>query len=355
MFKLILTSLVYLLISNQVKAQVTWNFVTKSYANMPKNYTPFFVDGSTLTFFAGGDNAPSGHAGNGIGRYKGSLTSVSSASTVIATGPDRVELNYFRGVSSARARIPGSTNQEHWMIAEVTRCYSAIECDIRGRIIRMAVYRSLDNGLHWSFQGLVTVNGKAYGQWGASDALVFDPSKPAAIDLVNPQNNRFIMFGNKNTMLVSADGVNFKSVAMKWPSEISTDTPVFVSLQKTPFGFHMMAGSNWDNLVGTQTVRHLFSKDLINWKVIELKTPSKSKYYKGVHLRYEPATNRLWAFSSGGRKDPSGYLSWITPRDFSISAPAPAPAPVPAGTSTSGGSYSGGGSSRTGLSNMVSK
>jgi hypothetical protein len=292
---------------------VAWNFVTQTYDGMYNNYTPFFVDGSKLTFYTGG---PGMSSGNGLVRIEGDMNEVLYSRTIVHTGPDAYNLNYFRGVSSSRAKIPNSRDYEHWLIAEVSRCYSSAQCNKAGSIIRMAVYRSTDSGTNWTYQGLMTLNGQPYYQWEANDALVFDPTKPAVVDTVNPTNNRFIMFGSMNTILISADGVNYRSVLTQWPSSIASDSAVFVSMEKTPYGFHMMAGANWDEQRGTTIVRHLFSRDLKTWKVLETKSVMKNpRFYKGVHLRYDPSTNRLWAFS-GCEASSCGYLAWMTPEPF---------------------------------------
>jgi hypothetical protein len=309
-----------------------WNMVTYGYNGFNHSYIPFFVDGNQLTFYSSGGGI---YAGNGVLKITGNLFGIQAVKKVIMTGPDSIELNYFRGMSNARKKLANG-QYEHWLIAEVARCYSG-GCNLSGAIYRMAVYRSVDSGNTWTFQGLMKRNGAFYSNWAAHGALIYNPEKPATVNLSDARENRFILFGNKFEMLVSGDGVNFKSVPTTWP--IASDSPVFVSMEKTPFGYHILAGDQWNNAYGVANIRHLFSKDLKTWKVLETDSSMNNPHhYKGAHLRYDSNSNRLWAYSpcdSGA----CSMLGWLTPKDFSPEirdtvAPTPTATPKPTPTAT---------------------
>lgn len=145
-------------------------------------------------------------------------------------------------------------------------------------------------------------------------ALVYQPEKPAVVDMNDLSNNRFIYIITTPSfqVTVSADGINFQSVPVTWP--IAGDNPPFPSIAKTPYGWHIMAGDKWGDY-GVPNLRHIYSKDLKTWKVLETNSPVRSSY-KGANLYYEAATNRLWAYGHSGVASYGGYLFWLTAGNF---------------------------------------
>lgn len=291
------------------KSLVTWNIQTKSFANFAWVYTPFLVlpNGSIQFYTAGGGLIP----GNGIHELTSNMDGATGIGdrTMIAQGPDLVEMNYFRGVRLSRS---GNTL---WMIAEVSRCYSG-GCDLTGAVKRLAVYESIDAAQTWKYHGLMTLDGSPLeGDWMAHTGLVYNPKGESMINLVNPAKNRFVTIGTEKSIYVSCDGINYVSVPITTP--FPKDRMVFASLAKTPYGFHIMTGADWTDAKGVVIVRHLFSKDLRTWHALESASVLKNpQFYKGVHLSYDEATNRLWAFSPCGSVNPCGILAWMIPQNF---------------------------------------
>jgi hypothetical protein len=162
------------------------------------------------------------------------------------------------------------------------------------------------------------VDGSFYADWSAHTGLIFNPKGSSQVDLSDLTNNRFITFGQKNFILVSADGVNYHKASISWPKSLAADYPVFVSMEKTPFGYHILSGNNWDNKVGVRYIRHLYSKNLVDWKVLERDSGMNNpNHYKGAHLRYEAKTKRLWSFAPCGYgKNNCSYLGWLKAKEF---------------------------------------
>lgn len=286
---------------------VDWTFQSTNFKATNFVYTPFFISGDEFISFSAGHGAA---AGNGFYRIVSSLSGSKPLiqTQVIFTGPDPTHYNYFRAARIAK------NGAELWMVVELSGCYSG--CSNSNFPNRWGAYRSLDNGIHWSFLSFVSVDGDLYtAQWFGHTGLVFNPSGRSTLDLVTPSNNRFITVGENRNILVSADGINFRSIAMNHP--FPKDRLVFAALVKTPYGFHLTSCSNWSETYYTTTVRHLFSKDLINWVPIEsnsiLKHPT---FYKGVHLSYDEGSKKLWALSPSGSIDGLSFLAWLTPKDF---------------------------------------
>ncbi|MBC7714437.1 MAG: hypothetical protein H7177_13915, partial [Rhizobacter sp.] len=252
---------------------IEWHFVTTTFQGLNYVYTPFFIkDEKNLTLYtAGGGTA----AGNGIRKLSTDLfgTKAITEKMVIPTGPDAAKYNYFR---AGRVSKNGS---ELYMLTEIAGCYEG--CDTPAAPKSMATYHSLDDGNTWTFVGFVNVDGKRYvSQWMAQTGLVWNPNGSKDLDLKDLTNNKFITIGENRDMFVSNDGVNFKSIKMNHP--FPKDRLVFASLAKTPFGFHMMTCANWSDRYYTMAVRHLFSKDLVNWYPIESSTFLKNpQFYKG--------------------------------------------------------------------------
>ncbi|MBC7713340.1 MAG: hypothetical protein H7177_08375, partial [Rhizobacter sp.] len=175
---------------------------------------------------------------------------------------------------------------------------------------------SLDDGNTWTFVGFVNVDGKRYvSQWMAQTGLVWNPNGSKDLDLKDLTNNKFITIGENRDMFVSNDGVNFKSIKMNHP--FPKDRLVFASLAKTPFGFHMMTCANWSDRYYTMAVRHLFSKDLVNWYPIESSTFLKNpQFYKGVHLTYDEPSKKLYAISPCGSTKGCSFVAWTEAKDY---------------------------------------
>lgn len=288
---------------------VQWNILTRQYANNPYAYTPFLMEASDkIRFFTGGGGLV---AGNGILELRSNLSGSIGLSQrkVIAQGPNQKELNYFRGVRLAQS------GSEIWVMSEVSRCYSG-GCDLTGAVKRYAVYRSIDDGAHWVYQGIVKLNGQELeGDWMAHTGLIFNPKASAILDLNDPTQNRFITIGTNSEIYVSADGLNYQSIPIQTPFE--KDRQVFASLAKTPKGFHIMTGSNWVDGTGVSIIRHLFSRDLRVWHSIETESVLKNPhFYKGVHLSYDEKSGFLWAFSPCGSSNACGILAYLLPRDY---------------------------------------
>lgn len=299
-----------------------WNFVDSG-ISIRFVYTPFFVNNSTVTMYTGG---PGQNPKNGFFRYEFDILnySLSSQELALTQGPDPDHYNYFRAARVAK------NESELWMLVEVSGCYTG--CDSQAFPKSLAAYHSTDDGHTWSFIDFVKVDGKRYiSQWFAHTGLVYNPEGSITLDLLHPENNRFITVGENRNILISADGVNFSSIAIELPFQ--KDRLVFAGLAKTPFGFHMTSCSNWSDEYFTTTVRHFFSKDLVHWIAIEPNSYLKNPlFYKGVHLSYDSKTNKLWAFSPCGSINKCNLMAWLEPRDFSLPKNQPSSSdPIPIG------------------------
>lgn len=288
-----------------------WTVSTSTYQHMNLVYTPFFVGQDAITFYSSG---PGVNPGNAVRELQSNLAGTTgfTGKVVIPHGPDLKDLNYFRGLRIAKS------GSEMWAIAETARCYTG--CDPVGNIRRQAIYRSQNAGQTWTFQGLMSVDGAPHvAAWRAHTGLVFNPKGDAKVNLKDLTKNRFVTNGEKingvSRIFVSANGVDFFSAEIK--HDFPDDNFVFASLAQTPFGYHMMAGANWTDAAGVQIVRHLFSRDLVRWTTLESQTILKNKnFYKGVHLSYDSARNKLWAFSPCGSVNACGILAHLEPRNF---------------------------------------
>lgn len=272
-------------------------------------YTPFFVRGDRFTFYSGGYGG--GVKQNYALKLEVELSKINQPprqKVTIKEGPNFPIYSYFRAPRVAK------NGNELWMLMEVSGCYKG--CDTTENPKSLAVYVSTNDGDDWTFLDFVKVDGKRYvSQWNAHTGLVYNSLGSSQIDLNNLTNNRFVTLGENQDLLVSADGINYHKVKINHPFE--KDRFIFASLVKTKYGYHIASSANWNDRYFTTTVRHLFSKDLVNWYAIEsnsfLKNP---KFYKGVHLSYDEATDRLWAISPCGIADFCSIAAAMKARDF---------------------------------------
>jgi hypothetical protein len=293
--------------------QVIWHFSNTDLI-LSSPYTPFFVERDQVTFFSGG---PGASAANGVFKivYKLNESSERSKTKIITTGPDPINYNYFRAARVAK------DGKKLWMLIETAECYSG--CDTTKVPRRLSVYHSKNNGSDWTFLDFLHVDGKVYDDlWMAHSGFVFNKQGSDHIETEDLTRNRFITIGENKNILISADGINYKSVPIEHP--FAADQLVFASIARTPFGFHMTSASNWDANYYTTTIRHLFSKDLRHWIPIEFTSHMKNpKHFKGVHLSYDETAKKLWAVSSCGTKQPCGLMGWIEAKDYSMAETKP--------------------------------
>jgi hypothetical protein len=288
--------------------ELNWNIVTTQFKGLNYVYTPFFVENNNALFITGGAGV---NPGNSILKLVSPLTenNTMTVSTLIKSGPDLKNYNYFRAPRAAKA------NNEMWVLTEMAGCYTG--CDDDKFPKRIGAYYSSDSGASFKFIDFIKVDGKTLiAEWFAHTGLIYNPDGSPEIDEVDLTNNKFITTGEQLNILVSNDGLNYKSFKMNYP--YPKDRLIFSSIAKTPFGYHLMSNSNWSEKYYTISVRHLFSKDLIHWIPLEsyasLKNPN---FYKGIHLSYDSGSNRLWAVSPCGTHNPCSFISWLTPIDFS--------------------------------------
>lgn len=296
--------ILFLIYMPLVAQSITW---TKQNANYKTgsagNYNSFRVEGSTVTMW---NNLGKQTAGK-LYRGTGNLSSISSWGVVIPKGPE-YELQWLR--TPAVSKGAAGTESDYWDIQEATRCYAC------GAPIYQKVSYSSPNGINWTYRGVVQLDGKPMPSWDGSMAMVYDASKPYGLDTQNLANNRFvyILTTPSPKVCISYDGVNFTSFPLVWP--IAGDAPVFASLARTPYGWHILAGDKWGPN-GVTYLRHVFSTDLRTWKVLEVNSPVKSKAgYKAGNLFYDASRNRLWAFGPSGQANVGGNLFYLTARAF---------------------------------------
>ncbi len=286
--------------------RVDWQFQETTLELNGLVYTPFFVNGNNLTLYSGG---PGSDPKNGVLRLDGTFpTGKLKEIVVLKTGPDLKKYNYFRAPRVAKS------GSELWMLVEISGCYEG--CDTPQDPKSLGLYHSINDGSDWKFIDYVKVDGSRYvAKWFGHVGLVYNPAGSLNLNLIDLTKNRFITIGEDRNILVSADGVNYKSIPMNHP--FPKDRLVFASMAKTPYGFHLMSNANWSDSYYTTTVRHLFSKDLINWHPIEsnsfLKNP---KFYKGVHLSYDEKADKLWAISPCGASGGCSFVAWVKPKDY---------------------------------------
>lgn len=288
--------------------RVDWTIASTTLQLYSLVYTPFFVDGEKITLYSGG---PGVKPSNGVLKLEGMVSqnpSTMSQKLIIQSGPHATFYDYFRAPRVAR------NGSELWMLVEVSGCYSG--CDNAANPKSLGVYQSTNDGANWNFIDFVKVDGKRYvSKWMAHTGLIYNPEGSATLNLNDLTKNRFITTGESKDILVSADGVNYTSVPMNHP--FPNDRLVFASIAKTPYGFHLTSSANWSDRYFTTTVRHLFSKDLVNWYALEsnsfLKNPN---FYKGVQLNYDEKSEKLWAISPCGSVGLCSFVAWLKPKDY---------------------------------------
>lgn len=293
-----------------------WNFVSMNLNLKGLIYTPFFVDGQKLTLYSGGYGGGKTNRALKLEIDLSKSPPTSTKKIAIKEGPSFPYYGYFHAPRVAR------NGNELWMLIEVAGCYNG--CNDEAPPKRLAVYRSMNNGNDWTFLDFVHVDGKKYvDQWNAHTGLIYNPNGNSKIDLTQLANNRFITIGENKDLLVSADGIHYQSVTINHP--FPKDRFIFASLVKTPYGFHLTSSANWSDRYFTTTVRHLFSKDLINWYALEshsfLRNPT---FYKGVHLSYDEKTDKLWAISPCKNDDQCSIVAWMKAKDFLVPSQEPA-------------------------------
>ncbi len=295
-------------INPELLPPVEWNISSQA-PQMDFVYTPFVFDNSQIIFFSGGSGV---NPKNGVLKlvFDPKNNQLISKKAVIQNGPDINNYNYFRA-----PRVSQYGN-ELWMLVEVSGCYSGCDSSLFPK--SLAVYRSSDKGESWSFLDFVKLNGHRYiATWFGHTGLIHNAQGPSTIDFNDLTSNRFITVGENRDIMVSADGVNFYSIPMQ--HSLDKDRLVFASIAKTPFGFHLMTCSNWSDLYYTTTIRHLFSKDLINWFPIEPNSYLKNtQFYKGVHLSYDSIHGKLWAYSPCGVSNGCNILASLEPKDYFV-------------------------------------
>ena len=286
-----------------------WHFVTTNFKGLNYVYTPFFVEDKKITLFTGGAGSK---PNNGVLKLESRIESNNQMkeSFVIKTGPDLTNYNYFRAPRVAKV------GNELWMLVEISGCYEG--CDTKDSPKTLGVYRSSNNGSSWTFLDYMTVDGNRFiAKWFGHVGLIYRPDGSKEIDLKDLTKNKFVTIGENRDIYVSADGIHYTSIPMNHP--FPKDRLVFASIAQTPFGYHLMTCANWNDKYYTTTVRHLFSKDLINWIPIESSSALKNPvFYKGVHLSYDEKSNKLWALSPCGTSSACSLAAWITPKDFSL-------------------------------------
>ena len=302
-----LTAILVLCVTLATGQSLTWTKQSTNYrSNSAGNYNSFRVEGSSVTMW---NNLGRSTAGK-LYRGTGNLSSITASSwkAVIPQGPE-YELQWLRTPGVSKGAV--GTQEDYWNIQEATRCYAC------GAPRYEKVAYSSPDGIHWTFRGIVMLDGAKMPSWDGSMALVYDASKPYGLDTQDLGNNRFvyILTTPSPKVCISYDGVNFVSFPLAWT--IAGDKPVFASLARTPYGWHIMAGSKWDSNIGVPYLRHVFSRDLRKWKVLETNSPVKSKSgYKAGNLYFDSARNRLWAFGPSGSASVGGNLFWITAKVF---------------------------------------
>lgn len=284
-----------------------WHIVTTKLRGLNYVYTPFEMNNSMATLYTGGAGV---NPGNGVLKLTTTLSDNNSMSEkfVIRKGPDLKNYNYFRAPRVAR------NGDEVWMVVEIAGCYSG--CDSKDHPKSLGVYNSSDAGKTWKFLDYLMVDGSRFvANWYGHTGLIYNAKGDSEINLSDLTKNKFITIGENKNIFVSADGVHYRSIPMNHP--FPKDRLVFASIAKTPYGFHMMTCANWSDKYYTTTVRHLFSKDLVNWIPLESTSSLKNPdFYKGIHLSYDEKSDRLWAISPCGTSDACSIGAWLTPKDY---------------------------------------
>jgi len=184
-----------------------------------------------------------------------------------------------------------------------------------------------DDGLVWNYQGKFKIDGDYPYNFSSSASLIVQEDKPPTLDMANPANNRFLVWEDsyniegvykKMALVYSADGIDWHfyrdasgKVIDVWPNNIlstASDTPVFPSTVKTPFGYHMIAANKWP----ATAQRHLWSCNGLTWNVIEDEADTfVPEYYKGTNLSYDPSTNLIHSLTGG--PDSKTGMNWSYP------------------------------------------
>lgn len=293
--------------------QLTWTKHSSNYRTVGcGNYSSFWVDNNKVTYYTGANAAirakrygPYDWTGK-LFLGTGTTSYISKLTNVINRGPDQQDRRQFRAVAVAR----GSATQ-YWALIEASYAYAS------GRPYSRLAYAS-SNGVNWAYMGDMTLDGQTYHVQDASVGLLYDPTKPGVVDVSDPSNNRFIfLVGGPLSIAVSANGLDFHTAAViPWTTLFPGDSPTFPTFARTPYGWHVMAGNGWGKNTGVRYWRHIFSADLVTWKVLETASPAKVNwYYKTGSLSYDPSTNRLWVLGVVGETT-GNKLWWTAARAF---------------------------------------
>jgi hypothetical protein len=169
-----------------------------------------------------------------------------------------------------------------------------------------------DDSVNWQYHGRTKIDGAVQGVFASGAALVVQEEKPATLDTVNPANNRYLIWedaysidgvAKKLVLIYSADGENWhfyrnatNIVIDVWPTDpaVIADGPVFPSVVRTPFGYHLIAADTWPG----KHHRHLWSCNGLTWRVLEASAPTfvgNDGNAKGTNLAYDPAAGLVHA------------------------------------------------------------
>ena len=170
-------------------------------------------------------------------------------------------------------------------------------------------FATSSNGTSWNYGGKLKIDGEVVYAYASGANLIVQEQFGPVPDHETPSNNRFLLWNdayaidNKPKRLVliySADGEQWffyrnalGEVADVFPSSLSNDKPVFPAACRTPFGYHLIAGDRYP----CTSHRHLFSKDAVNWQILEHHCPTYA-HHKGTNLAFEQKSGQIHAITA---------------------------------------------------------
>ena len=164
-------------------------------------------------------------------------------------------------------------------------------------------------GTRWDYRGKLKIDEEIPYAYASGANLIVQEQFGAIPNHATPSKNRFLFWndayainGNPKRLVLiySADGIQWffyrdalGEVVDVFPTSLSDDKPVFPAACRTPFGYHLIVGNRYP----ITAHRHLFSKDAVNWHILEHHCPTFT-LHKGTNLAFEQTGGWIHAITA---------------------------------------------------------